>query len=82
MNPEMPNDWAHQKCNKTSSHFNIFSFLTVSHFVFCLQLILKPNHFAVYKVKLTAPSNAGNYLVDIRVATNFDVSTYYCENVT
>ena len=50
--------------------------------MFCLKLILKPNHFAVYKVKLTAPSNAGNYLVDIRVATNFDVSTYYCANVT
>ncbi|XP_067948178.1 transmembrane protein 131-like [Watersipora subatra] len=38
-------------------------------------LTLKANHFAVYKVKLKAPKSDGNYLVDIRVSTNFD--TFY-----
>ena len=37
------------------------------------QLWLRPNHFAVYKVTLKAPNDEGNYAVDIRVATTYDV---------
>lgn len=62
---------------KGMHYFLRFQLSRLSLFDFIFQLILKPYHYAVFNVILTAPEQEGVFASDIKMVTQFEVCCAY-----